>query len=277
MPYPQRFVFKWPRTRTYTQEHSLWEPSSLLLEWDSVPEMNLQLLSGSDLPLTFIQVFWNDLAVPRCYTHSLPQANSSLWEDIHATQAINPQELSRVLESIPGPCWYAFFCVLEMSASKLAGVRCDHFLPRFAATSSKAAQAYKCESCHSPLALCPDCLPSGQSLDLIEQESDPLPGLLLSCRLHSGEWSAFSGKQPHAQPFWAGIQRPPHTAYKDAMKIKCVLFISPRAPPPTSQRKKNCKQRMQIIFQIDRFMKMPVFILSFLRTTESHKRQFQKA
>lgn len=105
------------------------------------------------------------------------------------TQAINVRELSRVLEAIPGPGWYALLCVLELSASKLPGVRCDHFcldlqpwVPR---------QVFKCESCHCPLVLYPDCLPPGQGLDLIEQESDPLPGLLLSCSLHSGGWSGF--------------------------------------------------------------------------------------
>lgn len=114
------------------------------------------------------------------------------------------------------------------------------FLPRFAVMSSKAAQACECESCHSPLALCPDCLPSGQSLDLIEQESDPPPGLLLSCSLHSGGWSAFLSKTAPRTAFRSRhSEASTHTAYKDAMKIKCVLFISPRAPPPTSQRKKK--------------------------------------
>lgn len=208
--------------------------------------------------------------------HPGPSRDEFLPLERHSltTQTINLQELSRVLEASPGPGWYALLCVLELSASQLPGVRCDHFcldlqpwVPR---------QVYKCESCPCPLVLYPDCLPPGQEPDLIEQESDPLPGLLLSCSCTEEAGVLSSGKHPCAQPFWAGIQRPPHTAHKDAMKIKCVLFISPCAPPPTSQRKKNCKQRMQIIFQIDRFMKMPVFILSFLKTRESHKRQFQK-
>lgn len=190
------------------------------------------------------------------------------------TQAINVRELSRVLEAVPGPGWYALLCVLELSASKLPGIRCDHFcldlqpwVPR---------QVFKCESCHCPLVLYPDCLPPGQGPDLIEQESDPLPGLLLSCSLHSGGWSGFLREAALCTVFLSRHSEASTHSIQGCYENQMCFIYKSLCSSSNLPKKKNCKQRMQIIFQIDRFMKMPVFILSFLKTRESHKRQFQK-
>lgn len=90
-------------------------------------------------------------------------------------------------------------------------------------------------------------------------------------------WKLPSIKRLCTLPFWAStstdLKLSIQGCYENQM---CFIYKSLCSPSQPPKEKKNCKQRMQIIFQIDRFMKMPVFILSFLRTRESHKWQFQK-
>lgn len=210
-------------------------------------------------------------------------AFGSLWGGFSlATQAINSGEFSRVLgkPSCGGPLLVSpismFWEPLKCMLLEFLDGRSGPLSSGLELGSSRAPQACKFERRLLLLARFPDHLPSGRCLDLIESGSLTLRLSLCYCAGCIRTWKLTLNKASlHTAYLSRHIQRSQKLSIQGCYENQMCFIYESLCSLPASQRKKVQAANANN-FSNRSFYENACFLLSFLKTRESHKWQFQK-